>query len=633
VSSKDDGTNTTYHLVAAARAVPANPLVEFKYQAGSAAETSIGIATRVGTTDTFHLQWSPGSLADGTVTLKVVMYNGTIELARDEEEVTINNEDSLDDPQAEALEIVSPPVGTLAGFFLPAGATEAHTIIDVTSSDDAGLPSTSAGTDAVVVYYTKTPVGTEPEWVECGDGGGEDEGTTSIRCTLAEGDSYTQVTGLAAVANPLAPVLSGSGDAHRVFPYLQAPTTINLAPQTQTGKAVNTCADVITATVLDQNGKKIAGVNTDVHAKGPSDNVFFDTANNDENQPPDKAHSAPEPGWDCAGDAEAGEQGQHEYPPGNPDTKHIESVAGTTDEAGTFTFQVYSQNPGETNYAVFTDTDDDDQWCAQEKSSRGQVTWVATASPSPSASSSSSPSSSPSSSSSSSPSSAPTSGSTASPIPTTLEPDLAVCPGGSASPSSSPGTSRSVNLSSSRSKVVAGTNVTLSGQIQASSQACEDNEVVEIQRRIHGTSEFKDYKTTASDAQGNFDVNALVTKNADYQAVAPGSGSCTDANSSSVAVLAKVKVTRRAIPASPDRGDNVTIKGRVLPKHVGDKVTLQRKKGTRWVKVATTELKRRSVYRFVVEVDWARRTFRVRWPSQDADHSTGKSRKVVVRAS
>jgi hypothetical protein len=181
--------------------------------------------------------------------------------------------------------------------------------------------------------------------------------------------------------------------------------------------------------------------------------------------------------------------------------------------------------------------------------------------------------------------------------------------------------------------VVAGTNVTLSGQIQASSQACEDNEVVEIQRRIHGTSEFKDYKTTASDAQGNFDVNAGVTKNADYQAVAPGSGACADANSSSVAVLAKVKVSISTAPNEVSRGDDLTIKGRVLPAHRGDKVTLQRRKAGRWVKVDTTTLKARSTYSFTVVVDWAERSFRVRWPSQDADHSTGKSRRVNISAS
>src|SRR5687767_15927541 len=77
--------------------------------------------------------------------------------------------------------------------------------------------------------------------------------------------------------------------------------------------------------VLDQNNKKIAGINTDVHAKGPNDALLFDTANNDESQPPDKAHAAPEAGWDCDAGEEAGEQGQHER--SEEHTSELQSLA------------------------------------------------------------------------------------------------------------------------------------------------------------------------------------------------------------------------------------------------------------------------------------------------------------------
>lgn len=632
VSTKSDGTNTTYHLVAAARSVPSNPLVEFKYQEGDSNEVTIGIASRVGTTDTFELNWAAGGLDDGTYTLKAILYNGAVELSRDEEEVTINNSDDIDDPQAETVEILSPTNGSSAGFFDPLGEPLNHTVIDVTSSDDAGLPSGSSGTDAVTVYYTKTPIGTEPEWIECGSGAGEDEGeTTSIRCTLEEGDTPLSVTALAAVANPVLPLIGGSGDAHRVFPYAQVPTTITAVPLNQSGKPANACADPIVATVLDQNNKKIAGINTDVHAKGPNDGTLFDTANNSENQPPDKAHSSPEAGWDCDAGEEAGEQGQHEYPPGNPDTKHIESIDGTSDEAGQFTFQLYATAGGTTDYAVFADTDDDDQWCAAEESVEGSVSWTATASPSPSASASSSPSSSPSSSSSGSPSAQPTT--TADPGPTELGPDIQSCPTPTSSPTSTAGPgNRSISLVASKSKVAQRRPVTLSGQVQSETANCENNEVVEIQRRIHGSSTFKEFKTTATDDSGNYTVTTKPARGADYQAIAPEQGSCDEATSSTASVQVRPKVTITPSKFSPDRGERVRIVGKVTPNHKKDKVLLQRRKGGKWVKVARDTLSARSRYRFIQTVSWDSRKFRVVFPKQDADHIRGKSKAITLRA-
>lgn len=618
VSTKDDGTNTTYHLVAAARAVPANPLVEFKIKEGEGPETNVGIGTRVGLTDTFHMQWSTGDLADGTYTVVAIMYNGALEVARDEEEVTVNNSDDTlpPDPQSEAVEIVSPANGANAGFFQPIGETVAHTVMHVTSSDDSGLPSLSTGTDTVSAFYTKTAPGTEPEWVACGDGGGEDEGTTSIRCSLEEGDSPAQVTGLAAVADAAAPVVGGSGDAHRVFSYTQIPTTIGLAPANQTGKAAGTCSDVVVATMLDQNGSPIAGLNTDVHAKGPTDDVLFDTVNNSENQPPDKAHSGPEPGWDCDAGEEAGEQGQHEFPTGNPDTKHVESVDGSDDE-GQFTFQLRSTAAGQTDFAVIADEDDDDEWCVTEVSSEGTISWVATASPSPTPTASSSPSDSPSGSPSGSPSSQ---------GPTELGPEKQSCPKPSASPSSTGTANRSISLSASKSKVLPNKPVVLSGQIDADSPQCADNELVEVQKRQHGKNLYREYRTTATDDDGNFQLTIRPTKGADYQAIAPGEGSCDEATSAAVPVLVKVKVTIKVV----DGPNGPKVKGRVIPGHRGTNVTLQRRKGGSWKRVDRDSLNRRSRYLFN-DIEMSGR-YRVMWPKQHADHSKGVSRAKRVRA-
>ena len=626
VSTKNDGTNTTYHVVAATREMPSNALVEFKYQEGTSNEVSIGIASRVGSTDTFQLQWAAGGLADGTYNLKAILYAGTIEIARDEQEVTVNNGDDLDDPQAETVEIITPANGADAGFFQPAGAASAHTLVAVTSSDDTGLPSTSAGTDTVSVFYTKTPVGQEPEWVDCGsaDPEGEEDPPSSMRCALAEGDSPTDVTAIAATANPALPVLSGSGDAHRVDPYVQVPTNFTLTPGAQTGKPAGTCADPVTARALDQNGAPIVGMNVDVHSKGPSDGLRFDGVNNSESQAPDAAHPEPEEAWDCEAAAAGGEQGDHELSPGNPDIKHIESTADGTSDNGEFVFQLYSPDQGRTDFAIFADVDDDDQWCDEEESTLGSITFSPSASPSPSPSesASSSPSSSASSSASGSPSAA---------EPTTLGPEVSSCPQPGPTPTGGEG-NRTITLASSKRKVTWRRGVTLSGQITADESSCANNEVVEIVRRIHGTQQFREFRTTATDGSGAFDVDIVVRKSADYQAVAPENGSCSEVMSAAVSVLAKVKVFIHVNDRTPERGSIVRVNGRVSPKHRGDRVVLQYRKNGRWVRMAADNLNRKSRYSFRMRADWGRRVFRVRWAVQDGDHEAGNSRKMRVRS-
>ena len=646
VSNKNDGTNATYHLVAVLREPPPSPIVEFKYQQGTGNEVSIGLAARVGSTDTFELEWNLGALTDGSYTLKAVLYVGGAEIGRDEVTATVNNADSLTDPTAETVEIVGPRNGQPAGFYQPPAARVAHTVVDATASAASAPPSTSAGTAMINVLFTKTPVGLEPVWVACGSASRAATGPTSIRCTLREGDRPAEVTALAAVANsPAAQLVAGSGDAHRVFPYTQVPTVINLEPREQSNKPAAACADAVTATVLDQNGAKIAGVNTDVHAKGPTDNLLFDDTGNNSSahQPPDKAHTQPENTRDCEGSGQSGTQGQHEFAPGNPDLKHIETTAVGTNEAGQFRFQLFSPDQGTTDFAVWADTDDDDLWCTEETAARGSVQWSQSASPAPTASGS--PSGSPSSSPSGSPSgsarptgSARPSGTpsgTARPEPTTLEPDTRSCPpvGGSPTPTQTAGANRSVTLTASRRSVAYGGAVSLRGRIQSDNTACEDNEVVEIRRRIHGTETFRDFRTTASDAGGDFSVRTKPAKSADYQAVLPPEGACDEAASSATTVMAKVRVTSASSSARASSGDDVTISGKVSPNHRGSKVVLQRKKGARWVKVARDGLNRRSRYSFSVEVDWdGKRRFRVRWASQDDDHAAGTSPKVVVTA-
>jgi hypothetical protein len=623
VSTKDDGTNTTYHLVAAvSTTIPSNPLVEFKYQSGDENEVAIGIASRVGTTDTFEFQWNTGTLADGGYTLKAILFNGTVEIGRDEQDVSVNNSDDIDDPQAEAVEITSPSTAAELGWYQPEGATSAHAVIGVTSSAASDFPSGSVGTGTILVFYSKAPISEEPDWIACGDEAREEEGNF-VQCVLEEGDTPAAVTAVAAVAEQDLPVplIDGSGDAHRVFPYVQVPTSVQLNPQNQAGKAPDGCADPTVATVLDQGGKPVTFVNTDIHAKGPSDDTRFDAVNLTETQPPDKAHTEPEEAWDCDAGEAAGEQADHELPPGDSDVKHIET--------GQVTFQIYSQaGGGQTSFGVFVDEDDDDEWCAQEASALGSIGWTGTASPGPTSSPSESPSEEPS----GSPSGSPTGTGTTGLSP--LGPQEQVCPRSTVAPTGPPEANRTITLESNKRKVVAFRRVRLTGQINADQASCEDDELVEIRRRIHGTTEFKEFKTTATSDDGAFAVRARVKKSADYQAFTPPAGQCDEAMSSARAVRVRVKVAiKQAGDSTPAAGDRIVIAGTVRPPHDGSKAVLQRKKGKRWVKVAQDRLNKRSQFRFALEADWGRaRVFRVVWPKQHADHIKGISRKLRYAA-
>jgi hypothetical protein len=181
------------------------------------------------------------------------------------------------------------------------------------------------------------------------------------------------------------------------------------------------------------------------------------------------------------------------------------------------------------------------------------------------------------------------------------------------------------------SSVLAGRSVTFSGQILSGDQSCTDNEFVQIRRRILGTSEFKDLFFAETDSQGRFSVSKRVKFSADYIAVARASENCREATSGEVTVKVKVKIQILPSDKSPQRGETIRIKSSVRPSHDDTRMILQRKKGRRWVKVATTRLNNRSIGNFFIEANFNSRTFRTKWNSPDADHEGNKSRTVTIR--
>ena len=665
-SMNDDGNG--YHLVAWVANMPSGATAEFKYSAsGSTDETPIGFGTLRGT-DTFDIFWNQIP-ADGAYNVKVILYSNNVQAATDTEAVVVNNADSTagagglpaSENRGETVEITYPTQAGPWGAFRKPGTNNAYAgVVDVAAS---------TGSNNIRAYYTTTAPGNDPTWVRCSSPeAGETLANSAdgVRCTLASGVNPTSVTAIAAAtgdanqsfpADCQPPGATGSpcgegedsGDAHRAFGYVQVPGTVTLAPATQrvdddaaVADTQYPCTSNITVTVLDQAARKVAGANVDVHAAGPTDSLYFSTTPAGSHQPPDRNNHATENSVNCESttyprpfNTTSGQgQGEHEVP-GEGDIKHIETTATGTNDAGSFVFKLNNRTAtptpvsGVTQITAYYDRDDDDALCAQEPQVDGSVGWGTDAgtptgtadetatcvepTPTPTGSSSASPSSS----------------STARPSNTAT---------GSASPSGSatPGSSRSITLVADKDKVNSGASVTLSGSIVSSNSSCEDNEFVRINRRVHGTTSFEPLTSANTNADGSYSVTVVAQASADYQAVATAHDNCAETTSSEATVLAKVAVSIRVSEFRPSRGDRIQITGKVTPNHSGTKVTLQRKKGGSWVKVARDGLNDRSAYKFVVTADWrSDRLFRVRWVSSDSDHETGTSQKVkiTVRAS
>lgn len=387
ISTKPDGRDTQYHLVAWVNQLPANASVEFRYlDPATGQQVSIASGTQTGIPDTFHTFWDPpDSLPDGPVTIYAILFSGTTEIDRDTEEDPVLNDKSptspvdTSEPRAETVEIVAPAVGGAWGMFTPRDRATAG-ILNIAMSD---------GTTFVRVFYTVSSPGTDPAWVTCGT---ETRAAAAdgVRCTLSSQHSRDQVTGVAALANDTAGSTyaagsNDSGDAHRVQTYEQVPGAVALDQSSQSNVQPGRCSRIFTATLTDQFGIVIPNANMDVHAKGPADEIAFDDGSSaSANKPPDVgSHSSPEAARDCSADppVAGGQQGEHIDPAGS-DTKHVESAVGVgTSDAGRWSFQLYSPAIGTTDFAVWTDVDDDDTFCSNEKSASGSVGWGGTAAP------------------------------------------------------------------------------------------------------------------------------------------------------------------------------------------------------------------------------------------------------------
>lgn len=378
LSAKPD-SNSTYHLVAWAKGVPASPIVEFELRPVAVGNATTVTATRVGSTNTWEYNLELGTLADGSYTLTAQLYSGNSPVADDQESVTINNEDLPPPDAANTAELLYPENGGRVGYFTPQGKSAGFLLHAIASE----------GTARVRFLYSLSDTGNEPEWKVCGAATPNDDGIATVRCALASGDPPGDVTALAAVANrtptgdpPAA--ADESGDAHQVIPYAQVASSVEITPATAMQDPAE--CQKLTLQVSDQDNRPISGMNVDVHAVGPDDNLTFAimdttpvTTETDPFQAPDKAHTT-EGARRCSDAARSGNQGETNRPGGVDDEKHIESTSpasslGGTDDNGNFDFALYSGSGGATQVTAWADMNDDDLQGANEASGGAQLGW------------------------------------------------------------------------------------------------------------------------------------------------------------------------------------------------------------------------------------------------------------------
>jgi hypothetical protein len=399
ISDKPDGTDSKYHLVAAVSSVPSTPAVEFELEDPTGVRTTIP-ATRVGLTDTWEAFISvPQTFNDGTsdagYTLRAMLFSGQTEVNRDEEKVIVDNDGSNTNAplyQAETAEMTYPTnAGPWGVYTAPDGVTTG--IIEATLStatQQGELP-----TRFIKGLYTVTPPGNEPAWKNCTGTKAVSSGATTVRlrCTIQNQDINTPITAVAVVPNDTpnpsaySSGFDGAADGHRVVSYKQAATTVNINEPSSTVAAssgVYPCKK-LTATVLDQNSRQIAGINVDVHATGPTDNLRFDisgktpttSTTGDPSKAPDQGPHGTESAYNCSTSTNGGTQGEHNIISAN-DRKHIESIAGTND-LGQYSFALKDEDAtagtGETQITVWADSDGDDEYCSGEASANAAIGW------------------------------------------------------------------------------------------------------------------------------------------------------------------------------------------------------------------------------------------------------------------
>jgi hypothetical protein len=485
--------------------------------------------TRQVVDQSWQAEWSmPPSLLDGPATLHAYIVVGEQAVATVAQPVTIMRiQENIDlaYPTADgAFGTYAPLAGSLPDKG-PATPKKPVGVVDAlyTSTPDMAYVRT---------FYTTSQPGTTPTWNVCGTeaiGSSNGQADNGVKCTLKSAAEQSAITAVAAVANDSPNDFDNrfneSGDAvPLVSSYAQVPTVLDmeggqqLIPEEERS-GIYYCSDSVVTTLTDQAGRAIAGANMDVHAEGPSDALKFHTfAILTSNQPPDRGGHREEAGYDCTGssqangtppsDANPAVQGEHQRF-GQPDRKHIESLAGGTSDIGAFSFRLHADEPGATRFTAWVDERDDgchandDLFTEGELNVSGSIGWAPEQAPEP--------------------------------LPQPFETIGSCGPAPSPDPSGSPDPGggrdgRRVSLFASRGS--SSNQIRLYGRISSSAPECRSNQRVKIQMKHK--RRYRVVGRVTSDARGKYSFERRSPRVRTYRAAVGASSACESARSKTV---------------------------------------------------------------------------------------------------
>lgn len=353
VSGLNDGNNY-FHVVVRVDAPQLVEGVDILLSSDGTTFSSLpGEATQIGNTDTYEYLWVTEDFANATYTLRAEI-EGTEQ--GENRRIALNN-------TRETVEIAEPGVNDVAAF------------IDgkITVSGQA-----SAEAEGVKFFYTTTAAKdtrNAAQWVECGRTELEtvEEGTQpfSGECTLAENDSSSLVSGIAALAFVCDPALgcedpvlgedhtaNETGDAHRVF-GLESEPIITISPSD--GRGSRGVCQRVEVSAQDQSGAPIANQNVDLHLRGPGEDPHFCDVEGatDRDAPTEGGHSS-----------EAGEQDEAFH--SDSEARHTE---GATGDAGRFIVGIISNRTGTSRLTAWVDLTENDEIDGSENTAEATFDW------------------------------------------------------------------------------------------------------------------------------------------------------------------------------------------------------------------------------------------------------------------
>lgn len=187
------------------------------------------------------------------------------------------------------------------------------------------------------------------------------------------------------------------------------------------------------------------------------------------------------------------------------------------------------------------------------------------------------------------------------------------------------GAAAAITISASRTVVTFGKPVTFTGRLVGS----PGEQVTLEQSPFPYTDPFKPAAQGATDAAANYALTVSPALNTRYHVTAKKRA----ATSADVTVRVRTKVGLRLSDRTPNAGQRVRFKGKVLPAHDGSKVRIQRRTSSGWGTIATSTLTAATALDGVARSKYGKRirirrsgAYRTVMPSH-GDHARGKSRR------